>query len=217
MQVDEAVKYHRKALDALSPSLFSSHSSSSCASFYSSSSSSVPSSSKGLEKYAKRLEKYVRTVSHGFIQQLAAENHGESAIGVFDDIHAALARYTAPSLSAIPSSATPLSQSNEASSPAESPSSLRRKGCSPPAHSPAHPKVPAITAATHIKEVQESLPMMYTSAIRYTVGSTAGSSRSLEQAQRIMDHQALHGVTPMWSCARCVQILSLPSPRNNVL
>lgn len=146
MQTDEAIHCHRIALDEL------------CA--------KSPSTSM--------VGKYLRNVSHGFIQQLASERRGESALTVFDDIHASIAKYSSPyplaPLSTLPSPTT-----------------------SAPLHHPS-------PVTSLIVEVRESLPMMYTSAIRYTVGSV----RSLQQAKRIMDHQRQHGITPMWSCTRYV-------------
>lgn len=53
-------------------------------------------------------------------------------------------------------------------------------------------------ATAAYSRLNASLPMMYTSAIRYTVGSKG----SLDQAQKLMDHQRAHDVTPMWSCTR---------------
>ena len=152
IQTEEAIICHRRALDEL------------CA--------TSPSSNK--------VEKFLRNVSHGFIQQLASENKGESALQVFDDLHISLAKYSSLSPRAplsIPSSSS--STSSSAASEVESSLTVKVK-------------------------VGASLPMMYTSAIRYTVGTV----RSLQQAQRIMEHQRLHGVNPMWSCTRYVLFMA---------
>ena len=151
IQTEEAISCHRRALDEL------------CA--------TLPSSSK--------VEKFLRNVSHGFIQQLASENKGESALEVFDDVHISLAKYSSLSLLAPPSTLSSSSSSSSSSTALE--------------------VLPSLTA-----KVGASLPMMYTSAIRYTVGTV----RSLQQAQRIMDHQRVHGVTPMWSCTRYAPFMS---------
>ena len=189
MQTDLAIIYHSKALDDL-------HSTS-------------PSSLK--------VEKYVRTVSHGFIQQLASENKGDSAIAVFDDIHRYLNKHS--TLTSSPTSSQISGQIiNSTTSTTSSTSTVTLSPTTASATSAIHTTASKIIpntqintnahtqtatsqqthTSTNIEKIKDSLPMMYTSAIRYTVGSL----RSLQQAQRIMDHQSRHGIVPMWSCAR---------------
>lgn len=74
MEVGEAIKYHQITLDRLQ--------------------SPYPQSSKASSSSgnATKMEKFLRSVTHGFVQQLASEHKGDRVIEVFDGVHAAIQR-----------------------------------------------------------------------------------------------------------------------------